>query len=227
MNQLTKSYVHGASAIPLIGETIGAFFDQAAERWADREALVVRHQSIRWTYATLQQRVDVFAAGFLALGLRPGDRIGIWSPNNIEWVITQFASAKAGLILVTINPAYRLNELEFALNKVSCKALVTAATFKTSNYMDMLMTLAPEIASQTPGQSVCERVPSLTTLICIGAEAPGFFRFDAVAGMAEAHHHAQLAKIGATLNPTDPINIQFTSGTTGSPRPRRSAIGTS
>jgi fatty-acyl-CoA synthase len=218
MPTLTESHVKGATDIPLIELTIGAMLDQTSARWPDHEAIVVCHQGVRWTWAELKQRVDVFAAGLLALGLRPGDRIGIWSPNNIEWVITQFASAKAGLILVTINPAYRLNELEFALNKVSCKALVTAATFKTSNYVDMLMTLAPGIASQTPGQSVCERVPSLTTLICIGAEAPGFFRFDAVAGMAEAHHHAQLAKIGATLNPTDPINIQFTSGTTGNPK---------
>jgi fatty-acyl-CoA synthase len=218
MPTLTESHVKGATDIPLIELTIGAMLDQTSARWPDHEAIVVCHQGVRWTWAELKQRVDVFAAGLLALGLRPGDRIGIWSPNNIEWVITQFASAKAGLILVTINPAYRLNELEFALNKVSCKALVTAATFKTSNYVDMLMTLAPGIASQTPGQSVCERVPSLTTLICIGAEAPGFFRFDAVAGMAKAHHHAQLAKIGATLNPTDPINIQFTSGTTGNPK---------
>src|SRR6478735_10589641 len=143
---LTSSYVHGASATQLIGETIGAFFDQAAERWSDREALVVRHQSIRWTYAELKQQVDAFAAGLLALGLAPGDRVGIWSPNNAQWVVTQLATAKAGLILVNINPAYRTHELEYALNKVGCKALITATSFKSSDYLAMLGELAPELA---------------------------------------------------------------------------------
>ena len=125
MGGLTQSYVHGTSATPLIGETIGVHFDIAAERFGDRDALIVRHQGIRWTYAELKERVDAFAAGLLALGLEPGDRIGIWSPNNSEWVVTQFATAKAGLILVNINPAYRLCELEYALNKVGCRALIT------------------------------------------------------------------------------------------------------
>ena len=170
--------------------------------------------------------MDAFAADLLALGLRPGDRIGIWSPNNIEWIITQFASAKVGLILITINPAYRLNELDYALNTVGCKALVTAAVFKTSNYLEMLAALAPEIATCAPGQLVAARVPSLTTLIAIGADAPGFFRFDAVPGLAGAEHRRQLAAIGAALKPTDAINIQFISGTTGNPRVPRSAIAT-
>lgn len=215
---LTKSYVHGACRTPLIGETIGAFFDQAAERWRDREALVVRHQAIRWTYGELQRRVDAFAAGLLALGLRSGDRIGIWSPNNAEWVITQFATAKVGLILVNINPAYRSNELEYALNKVGCKALITAAAFKTSNYIDMLTTLMPEIATSRPGCLASNRVRSLTTLICIGADPPGFFRFDAVPALAETYHHLLVVKTGAALQFDDPISIQFTSGTTGSPK---------
>lgn len=218
MTTLTQSHVRGASDMPLIELTIGATLDQAAARWGDHEAVVVRHQAVRWTYAALQKRVDAFAAGLLALGLRPGDRIGIWSPNNIEWIITQFASAKAGLILVTINPAYRLHELEFALNKVGCKALVTAAAFKTSNYLEMLAALAPEIAHCAPGQLVSARVPSLTTLVCIGADAPGFFRFDAVPGLAGADHHLQRDAIRETLRPADPINIQFTSGTTGQPK---------
>ena len=170
MTTLTQSHVRGATDMPLIELTVGAMLDQAAARWGDHEAVVVRHQALRWTYAELQRRVDAFAAGLLALGLRPGDRIGIWSPNNIEWIITQFASAKAGLILVTINPAYRLNELEFALNKVGCKALVTAAAFKTSNYLEMLAALAPEITTCGPGQLAAARVPSLTTLIAIGAD---------------------------------------------------------
>ena len=145
MPQLTESYVHGASATPLIGETIGAYFDKVAARWADREALVVRHQDIRWTYAELKREVDRLAAGLLALGLEPGDRIGIWSPNNAEWVLTQFATAKAGLVLVNINPAYRVTELEFALTKVACKALITAPAFKSSDYIGMVRDIAPEI----------------------------------------------------------------------------------
>src|SRR5919109_272330 len=132
------SYVHGASDTPFIGDTIGVYFDRMVERFGERPALIVCHQQIRWSYAELKQRVDSFAAGLLALGLKRGDRIGIWSPNNAEWVITQFATAKAGLILVNINPAYRLAELEYALNKVGCKALVTATALKTSDYIAML-----------------------------------------------------------------------------------------
>ena len=150
MGQL--SYVHGASETPLIGQTIGAYFDQAAERYGERLT--------RWSSAISRsagagascgERVDAFAAGLLALGLEPGERIGIWSPNNAEWVVTQFATAKAGLILVNINPAYRLSELEYALNKAGCKALVTAARFKTSDYLGMLGELAPELATSAPG----------------------------------------------------------------------------
>src|SRR3954468_2957105 len=135
---LTQSYVHGAASVPLIGDTIGVHFDKAADHWRDCTDLIVRHQDIRWTYGELKARVDAFAAGLLALGLIPGDRIGIWSPNNSEWVVTQFATAKAGLILVNINPPYRLSELDYALNKVGCKALVTADNFKGSDYIGML-----------------------------------------------------------------------------------------
>src|SRR5690348_16759802 len=144
MPKLTQSYVHGASSVPLIGQTLGAFFDAAAARWGQCEALVVRHQKLRWTYTELKSKVDAFAAGLLALGLEPGDRVGIWSPNNAEWVLTQFATAKAGLILVNINPAYRLHELEFALRHSGCRAIITAASFKTTDYLGMLGTLRSE-----------------------------------------------------------------------------------
>src|SRR5262249_17257925 len=153
----TQSYVHGAASVPLLGDTIGAHFDKAAERWRDCPALIVRHQNVRWSYGELKARVDAFAAGLLALGLKPGDRIGIWSPNNSEWVVTQFATAKAGLILVNINPAYRLAELEYALNKVGCKALVTADSFKGNDYIGMLRELAPEIDRSAPGHLHAKR----------------------------------------------------------------------
>ena len=138
MAGLTRSYVHGASDVPLIGQTLGEYFDGAVARFPDADALVARQQKVRLTYRQLQERVDAFAAGLLALGLAPADRVGIWSPNNAEWLITQFATAKAGLILVNINPSYRLAELEYALNKVACKALITATALKTSDYIGML-----------------------------------------------------------------------------------------
>ncbi|MCB8829317.1 AMP-binding protein, partial [Escherichia coli] len=122
----------------LIGETIGRHFDHLAGRFPDRPALVVRHQNVRLSYAELKQRVDAVAAGLIALGLKPGDCIGIWSPNNLEWVLTQFATAKAGLILVNINPAYRSHELDYAVNKVGCAALILSPALKTSNYLDIL-----------------------------------------------------------------------------------------
>ncbi len=207
MPKLTQSYVHGASSVPLIGQTLGAFFDEAAHRWSNSEALVVRHQNVRWTYAELGRRVDAFAAGLLSLGLEPGDRVGIWSPNNAEWVVTQFATAKVGLILVNINPAYRLAEADYALNKVECKALITASRFKTSDYVGMLNELRSG-----------DRLPHLKTIIRIGSEGDGMLAFDDVPDRAEARHQRRLAEIGPTLQFDDPINIQFTSGTTGYPK---------
>ena len=148
---LTTSYVSGASTVPLIGDTIGQHFDKTVAKWPNREALIARQQGIRWTWQQFAEKVDAFAAGLVALGLEPGDRIGIWSPNNAEWAITQFATAKAGLVLVNINPAYRLSELDYALNKVGCVALVTSPALKTSDYVAILNDLAPEIASCAPG----------------------------------------------------------------------------
>ena len=219
MTTLTQSYAHGVSMTPLIGDTIGVHFDKVVERFADRVALIVRQQNIRWSYGELKAKVDAFAAGLLALGLSPGDRVGIWSPNNAEWVITQFATAKAGLILVNINPAYRLSELDYALNKVGCKALITADSFKTTDYVGMLRELAPEIDRSTAGKLQAKRLPALSTLIRIGAgERRGFLRFDDMLAIGGERHRAQLADLAATLQFDDPINIQFTSGTTGTPK---------
>ena len=216
MPQLTESYVHGASATPLIDETIGVHFDKAAERWPGRDALVVRHQDIRWTYAELRRQVDRLAAGLLALGLEPGDRIGIWSPNNAEWVLTQFATAKTGLILVNINLAYRITELEYALTKVGCKALITAPAFKSSEYIQMLREVAPEIDACSAGDLHAARVPDLRIVIRLGEDAtPGMINFADVMSDAGA---ARLAEIAARLQFDDAINIQFTSGTTGLPK---------
>jgi fatty-acyl-CoA synthase len=219
MASLPQSYVHGACDAPLIGDTIGVHFDNAARRWRERPALIVRHQNIRWSYGELKDRVDAFAGGLLALGIEPGDRVGIWSPNNAEWVITQFATAKLGAVLVNINPAYRLAELEYALNKVGCQALVTADRFKSSDYVSMLRELAPEIDGSVPGKLCAARLPALRTLIRIGpGEARGFFAFNEALAMGEGRHQAALAEFSPRLQFDDPINIQFTSGTTGFPK---------
>src|SRR3954462_14054054 len=168
------SYVCGIADAPLLGDTIGHSLDKAVARWPDREALVSPSHGVRWTWRELAERVDALAAGFLALGLERGERIGIWSLNRPEWTLTQFAAAKAGLILVTINPAYRLSELEFALKKVGCAAIVTATAFKTSNYMEMLNTLLPELAKCAPGELHAARLPQLRAVTQIGGPpSPG------------------------------------------------------
>ncbi|UVO29228.1 AMP-binding protein [Bradyrhizobium arachidis] len=219
MADKADSYVCGISDTPLLGDTIGRSLDLAVRRWGGREALVSPSHGIRWTWTEFAARVDALAAGFLALGLEPGQRIGIWSLNRPEWTLTQFAAAKAGLILVTINPAYRLSELEFALHKVGCAALVTATAFKTSNYMEMLNTLLPELATSKPGQLRAAKLPNLRMVIQIGGPASsGAIPFDEVAAMGGAGHPEQLAALGASLQFDDPVNIQFTSGTTGSPK---------
>jgi fatty-acyl-CoA synthase len=213
------SYVSGASDAPLIGATIGEKIDEARALWGDHEALVSPSHGVRLTWRQLADQVDALAAGFLALGLERGDRIGIWSLNRPEWTLTQFAAAKAGLILVTINPAYRLHELEYALTKVGCSALVTATEFKTSNYMEMVNTLAPELAKSEPGQLKAAKLPKLHAVIQIGGpKAPGTIVFEDVAKMGRDRHREQLAALGKELQFDDPINIQFTSGTTGSPK---------
>ncbi|MDJ0948154.1 MAG: AMP-binding protein [Alphaproteobacteria bacterium] len=213
------SYVHGTSDTPLLGETVAAAFDRTAARWPERDALVVPHQDVRWSYAELKERVDALAAGFLALGLEPGERVGIWAPNTSEWVLTQFATAKAGLILVNINPAYRLPELDYALNTVGCRALITAPALKTSNYIEMLRTLIPEIDTAAPGALRAAKLPELRSVIRLGRErTPGMLNFHDLPGLATAAHAAQLAALAETLQFDDPINIQFTSGTTGTPK---------
>jgi fatty-acyl-CoA synthase len=219
VSERADSYVCGISDTPLLGETIGRRLDRARERWGGREALVSPSHNVRWTWREFAERVDALAAGFLALGLARGERIGIWSLNRPEWTLTQFAAAKAGLILVTINPAYRLSELEFALAKVGCAAIVTATAFKTSNYMEMVSTLVPELATSEPGRLQASRLPHLRAVIQVGGPAsPGTIPFEQVATMGGARHRDQLKTLGDELQFDDPVNIQFTSGTTGSPK---------
>ena len=218
MTQLNSSMARGREDTPLIEQTIGTFFDGMAAQVPDNDALVSRHQGVRFSYRELQHEARRLASAMLALGLQPGDRIGIWSHNNAEWLLTQLATAYAGIILVNINPAYRVSELEYALNNVGCKALISMTSFKTSDYLEMIRTVAPELATSQAGSLQAARLPALKTVIQLGSDAvPGMLRFaDLIAGGDAAD--PQLTAIGAGLRATDPINIQFTSGTTGFPK---------
>jgi fatty-acyl-CoA synthase len=213
------SYDHGISERKLIGETIGRAFDRTVAQFPDREALVVTHQQIRWRWSEFGQRVQALAAGLLALGLEPGDRVGIWAPNCAEWALTQFATAKAGLVLVNINPAYRRAELEYALNKVECKALILAPALKTSDYLAIVQDLAPELAHCAPGELQAQGLPHLRHVVRLGRErTAGMRNFDELLALGGAAQHERLASLADTLQFDDPINIQFTSGTTGFPK---------
>ncbi|MFZ9052868.1 MAG: AMP-binding protein [Woeseiaceae bacterium] len=198
--------------------TVGQVLDRAAERWPRNEALVVMDQGIRWTWSELQDKAVALSAAFLRLGLRPGDRIGMLATNRSEWLVVQFATAYAGLILVNINPAYRARELEFALNKVGCRALITESSFKTSDYIAMLQELAPEIPAAEPGALRATRLPSLRWAILLGnGNAPGMLSFDELIERPGSNL-ASARQLAATLDFDSPINIQFTSGTTGTPK---------
>ena len=219
MTAQTRSYFHRVSATPLLNDTLGGALDKAAERWPDQEAVVIRDQGVRLTFAALRHEVDRLATGLIALGLLPGERVGLWSPNRIEWVLTQYATAKAGLILVNLNPGYRAAELEYALNKVGCRALIMADQFKTTHYVGIARELAPELEHCAPGALRAARLPHLTTLVHFAdTDEPGFHRFAEIQALGGPAERARLEELSRSLQPDDPINIQFTSGTTGSPK---------
>ncbi len=216
---LSESRVRGTTGVPLLDYTVGQAFDMTVSRFPDREGLVVCEQGVRWTWRELKEKVDAVAAGLLALGLEPGDRVGIWAPNRYEWILTQLATARVGLILVNINPAYRLSELEYALNQVGCKAVITATSFKSSRYLEMLERIMPEIPESSPGRLAAAAVPNLRWVIRLDAEQrPGFLNFDDIVGRAKPEHYQKAEEVADGLDCHDPINIQFTSGTTGLPK---------
>ena len=214
------SQVKGRQDATLSSLPIGQFLQATVQRFADRPAVVFREQGVRWSWQEFQAEVDALAAGFIALGLRVGDRVGIWSPNRAEWLVTQFATARAGLVLVNINPAYRVAELEYALNLSGCRAIVTAEQLKSSKYLEMLQRLAPELARCAPGALQSARLPSLEMVIRLGDEhTPGMLNYTGVLARGRASVDAPaLDALGAGLSCHDAINIQFTSGTTGNPK---------
>ena len=213
-----RSEVAGPTDVPLRNTTIAQTLLDTARRHPEREAVVFPAHNERWTWAEFSRRVDSLAHALHAIDLRKGDRIGIWSPNRPEWLLAQFATARLGLILVNINPAYRLGELEYALNKVGCKALITAASFKSSDYLGMLRQLAPELSTHEPGALHAARLPALRSIIKVGAAEPGMFGFDDLMHAGTGKPTALLDAITAGLDPLEAINIQFTSGTTGLPK---------
>jgi len=213
------SYSQGDQGKALLTQCIGDAFDITVARFPDREALVVRHQALRYTWRQLADAVDQHARALMALGVQPGDRLGIWAPNCAEWCITQFASAKVGAILVNINPAYRASELDYALGQSGCRWVICADAFKSSDYHAMLSGLVPGLAEGHPGALNCERFPALRGVVSLGVTPPpGFLAWHDLQARAAAVSAEALAERQAQLQPGDPINIQYTSGTTGFPK---------
>ncbi|XP_025054944.1 acyl-CoA synthetase family member 2, mitochondrial [Alligator sinensis] len=213
-----NSYVHGILNVPLLTKTVDRCLEETVHRFPDREAMVFCREGVRKTFAQFKQDVDQASAGLLALGLKKGDRLGMWGPNMYEWVLMQFATAQAGIILVSVNPAYQAQELEFVIRKVGCKALVFPTQFKSQKYYEILKQACPELEKSKPGGIKSKRLPDLSVVITLDSKLPGTFQMSEVMQAAESTHAKQLRDIQQTLSHNEPINIQFTSGTTGSPK---------
>ncbi|HOT06849.1 MAG: Acetyl-coenzyme A synthetase [Methanosaeta sp. PtaB.Bin039] len=217
--EAAPSYVFRGSDKPLIGRTIGEMFDEIAESHPDNDALVSLHQGLRYTYRELKIEVDRAAKGLLSLGMKKGDRLAIWSTNMAEWIIAQFATAKAGIILVNINPAYRTHELEYVLKQSEAQALILMDRFRTSDYLEMFYQICPQARDARPDEIELQELPFLKTLILIkGPRQPGMHMWDEVQKMGDQVPDHVLEEAGRALDFDDPINIQYTSGTTGFPK---------
>ncbi|MGD9860271.1 MAG: AMP-binding protein [Marinobacterium sp.] len=219
MSKPLPSYTSSTAEKPLIGMTIGDKFDEIANTYPDNDALIVLHQNVHWSYRELQQRANQCARALLSMGVRKGDRVGVWSPNCSEWTVSQIATAKIGAILVNVNPAYRTHELEYALNQSGARFLITADSFKTSDYRGMLYELAPELKACADGKLKSQKLPDLECIINLSDEKhPGMWRWADMLELADHVSEDELADLQATLQFDDPINIQYTSGTTGFPK---------
>ena len=213
------SYASGPADKALLGTPIPKLFDQIVAQHGDREAVVSIHQDVRLTYAQLADRVNKLAKAFIAAGFEKGDRVGIWSPNNVEWLTTQYATAKAGIILVTINPAYRVHELAYVLEQSGCRGLVMQNQFKTSDYEGMITELCPELAEDFAGALNNEKFPNLKAVISMtSSDLAGIYDWTDFLGLASNKSDEELNVRQSNQDMDDAINIQYTSGTTGFPK---------
>lgn len=213
------SYASGPADKPLLGAPIPKLFDQIVAQHGDREAVVSIHQDARLTYAELADRVNKLAKAFIAAGFEKGDRVGIWSPNNVQWLTTQYATAKAGIILVTINPAYRVHELAYVLEQSGCKGLVMQNQFKTSDYEGMISELCPDLAECSAGALNSEQFPNLKVVISVtSSDLTGIYDWTDFLGLASNKSDEELSVRQSNQDMDDAINIQYTSGTTGFPK---------
>ncbi len=213
------SYKCGISDEPLFGITVGDKFDEIVSRFPNNEGLIVLHQNVKWTYTQLQVKVNECAKALMVLGIKKGERVGIWSSNRCEWTILQFAAAKVGAILVNINPSYRIHELEYALHQSGCTMIVIADKFKTSDYEKMLLELVPEVTKAAFGSLNASKFPELKTVVTLSDTPPqGMLSWSSLMRKSEESSTASLEKRQKELSFDDPINIQYTSGTTGFPK---------
>ncbi len=226
MTELGRSYFYRGGRIPLLGRTIPEHFSSVVRSFSEKEAIVSLHQGRRLTYGSLAEAVDCLARGLMALGVAKGDRVGIWSTNSVEWVLVQMATARIGAILVTINPAYRPGELVYALRRSQVQYLFTIPGFRSSDYIGMLAEVIPELKNRVPGQRISTEFPDLVRVILYDpSEAgqtqrpyPGLTLWAEVLEEAESVSEKDLNQRTRSLDPDDPINIQYTSGTTGTPK---------